>query len=114
MWFNYRMTRNPVLNAVSAVGYILLVALFISLAPQFIPEPTNPLAPIAGFLSLFVFSAAVMGYLIIGMPLRLFLEGEKKNAVELFVRTLLAFAITAALLFIVAMGIPEGVLGTWE
>ncbi len=93
------MSRNPILNALAASGYIVIVALFISLAGQFVPEPTNPFGPIVGFLTLFVLSAAVTGYSILGMPLRLFLEGEKKEAVALFAKTLVAFAAAGFLIF---------------
>ncbi len=97
------MTRNPILNALAAVGYIALVAAFVSFLVPFIPEPMNPLAPIIGFLSLFVFSAAAMGYLIIGAPLQLFLEGQKKEAVTLFFKTLVAFAGIAVVLFVATL-----------
>ena len=100
------MSRNPVLNALAAAGYILLVAIFFSLVPPMIPEPIAPLVPILLILSLFVFSAAVMGYLIIGMPLRLFIEGEKQEAVVLFGKTLLAFAAASIILFLLALLVP--------
>lgn len=105
------MSKNPLVNALAAAGYVLLVALFISFVPQFVPEPTFPLGPIVGFLTLFVFSAAIMGYIVIGMPLRMFLEGEKKEAVALFMKTLIAFALLGAVLFLLTFLIPPGMFG---
>ncbi|MCI0597755.1 hypothetical protein L0Y34_01650 [Candidatus Parcubacteria bacterium] len=105
------MTRNPILNALAAALYILVVAFLFSFI-ELLPEPANPLGPVAGFLSLFVLSAAVTGYAIIGMPLRLFLEGEKKEAVTLFVQTLLAFAGASVVLFLATMFIPHFIFGT--
>jgi hypothetical protein len=58
--------------------------------------------PIA-MLSLFVFSAATMSYLFMYEPLQLFLEGKKKDAVNLFIKTLFVFAISAALLVSVGL-----------
>ncbi|MDB5224948.1 MAG: hypothetical protein JWO43_570 [Candidatus Adlerbacteria bacterium] len=53
--------------------------------------------PIA-MLSLFVFSASVMSYIFLYQPLQLFLDGEKKKAVDLFLKTLAAFAVCAMVL----------------
>lgn len=78
------MRMRPPIRALAAFGYILLVALVISSVPQYLPEP-QPLFAITAFLTLFTFSAAVMGYLFFWQPLELFLAGEKKAAsLELF------------------------------
>ena len=44
--------------------------------------------PIIAILMLFVFSAAISGALIIGKPALLYLEGKKREALELFAFTL--------------------------
>lgn len=100
------MTRNPILNALVAVAYITLIGLFVAVVLPHIPEPRNPIAPIIGFLSLFVLSAAVTGYAVIGAPLQLFLEGQKKEAVALFLKTLVAFAGVAMVFFFAASMLP--------
>jgi hypothetical protein len=97
------MSRNPILNALAAIGYIVVVAFFMSLVPQIAPEPSSSLGPLVGILILFVFSAAVTSYLVVGMPLRLFLEGEKKEAVSLFMKTLAAFAVAGVILFVLLL-----------
>jgi hypothetical protein len=90
------MTKNPILNALAALSYIALIVSIIFYAPAYIHvEENNILIPI-GMLSLFVFSAASMGYIFMYQPLRLFLEGEKQGAVHLFLKTLVAFALCAA------------------
>ncbi len=106
-WVGYHgfMSRNPFVNAVAAAGYILFIGILFSLV-RFLPEPTNPLQPAIGILTLFVFSAALMGYLIIGMPLRLYIEGEKKEAITLFGKTLAAFVLCGVILFIITLFIP--------
>jgi len=56
-------------------------------------------------LSLFVLSAAIMGYLFLSEPLQLFLENKKQEAVTFFAKTVGIFACFVAvftiLLFLV-------------
>ena len=89
------MTKNPIINALAGLLYISLVAvlMFYGIADKF---DNTILIPIA-MLSLFVFSAATMGYIFLFTPLQLFLEDQKKESVNLFLKTLVAFAVAAAL-----------------
>jgi len=91
------MTKNPILNALAAIVYIVLIATIMFYGTRNIPGPDNsPLAPIVA-LSVFTLSAAVMGYLILLSPLRLYLDGKKKEGVNLFVQTIAAFAVITAI-----------------
>ena len=95
------MTRNPLWNAILAAGYIVLVASLMYYGPHFVNshEP-SVLIPVA-ILSLFTLSAAVMGYLFLYEPLQMYLEGNKTEAVALFLKTVGAFAaITAGFLIL--------------
>jgi len=92
------MTSNPIKNAILALGYITVVSLVMS-SMEGRPEPRGLIGPIA-FLSLFTLSAAVMGYLFLSEPLRMYFDGEKSGAVKLFLRTLLAFAVLTVALFL--------------
>ena len=91
------MTKNPILNALAALAYIAVLVSIIFYGGDFIEHSVEDsiFTPIA-FLSLFVFSAATMGYIFLGTPLQMFLEGEKKQAVDLFLKTLFSFAGIAA------------------
>jgi hypothetical protein len=100
------MTRNPFLNALAAAGYIACLGLLAQYGLPNIPEPVSPLPAIITFLSVFVFSVAVMGYTLLSMPLRLLIEGEKKEAIALFLKTLLAFALVSAAAASVALLLP--------
>ncbi len=93
------MTRNPIINALGAVAYIAAIALFMTYAEKYLEfiDLSGIFVPIA-FLSLFVFSAAAMGYIFLSQPIQMFLEGEKKGAVTLFLQTLAAFALSTVLL----------------
>lgn len=91
--------KNPYLNSVFAEVYIILVATVM----HFISKPNTPdtfFDPVAA-LSLFVLSASVMGYLFVGEPLQLFLNGEKKQAVSFFMKTVLTFAIITAIALVI-------------
>ena len=97
------MTRNPILNALAAAAYIVTVASVMYYGPKLVgPDPKETvLLPIA-FLSLFVLSAATMGYLFLFQSVQMYLEGEKQQAVKLFVNTVGIFAlITASILVFV-------------
>lgn len=96
------MTRNPLLNALAALLYIIVVVSGLFYSPLFIQGEESILIPI-GMLSLFVFSAAAMGYIFMYEPVRMFLEGEKQEGVNLFLKTLGAFA--ASVVVLVGVGL---------
>lgn len=93
--------KNPYLNSIYAEVYIVLVVWLM----HTLGKPNTPdtfFDPIAA-LSVFVLSAAVMGYLFLGEPLQLYFDGQKKQSVAFFFRTVLSFAaITVVLLVIVS------------
>ena len=96
------MSRNPYTNALLAAIYIVFVVLLITYGPAYVRDkPDTILAPMA-MLSLLVFSVALMGYLFFLQPVQMFLEGQKVEAVELFTKTLAAFAVITGIVLIVA------------
>jgi len=96
------MSRNPYTNALLAGLYIVFVVLLITYGPAYVRDkPDTILAPMA-MLSLLVFSVALMGYLFFLQPVQMFLEGQKVEAVELFTKTLGAFAVITGIVLIVA------------
>ena len=96
------MSRNPYINALLAALYIVFVVLLITYGPAYVRDkPDTILAPMA-MLSLLVFSVALMGYLFFLQPVQMFLDGQKHEAVELFTKTLGAFAVITGFVLIVA------------
>ncbi len=86
------MNKNPYINALLAALYIALLVFGVS---TFVDQPDKQaslLAPIA-MLSLLTLSAAVMGYLFVGTPLMLYIDGHKKEAVRFFLKTVGGFAL---------------------
>ena len=88
------MSQNPFLNAVAALAYIMGIASVMYLVSEYLPNDTEgfPVFNITLFLSLFVFSAAAMGFIFLSKPITLFHDGEKKEGIKLFLETLGAFA----------------------
>ena len=98
------MTKNPIVNALSATLYISAIVSIMFYGQQILSKAPGDtvLAPIA-FISLFTLSAAVMGYLFLSQPAQIYFEGKKKEAVNLFLKTVASFGvitlIALALLF---------------
>lgn len=96
------MTKSPYINALIAVSYIVFVVLLITFGPTFVKDkPDTILAPIS-MLSLFVFSVAFMGYTFFFRPTLMYIDGQKREAVELFTKTLLSFAVATIIIIAIA------------
>ena len=95
------MPKNPYLNAFGAVAYI---AGLVSLMGLFVDNKAvegTVFMPMM-MLSLFVLSAAVMGFLFVYTPAALYLDGKKHEALELFLKTVGTFA-ALTLIFVVIL-----------
>ncbi|MEK7601594.1 MAG: hypothetical protein AAB480_03640 [Patescibacteria group bacterium] len=96
------MTKNPYLNALFAGLYIIFIVLLISYGPALVRDkPDTILAPIA-MLSLLVCSVAFMGYVFFFQPMQMFIDGQKREAVELFTKTLTTFAVITGIVVLIA------------
>ena len=94
------MTHNPIKNAVLAAAYIVMLVLVVFNAQNLVGSVPMILAPMA-MLSLFVISAAVMGYLFVFPAATLYLDGKKKEAVALFLKTVGVFALIVFAVFVI-------------
>lgn len=94
------MSKNPIINALSASAYIILIVSVMTFVTQPLKnKPDTFFAPIT-FLSVLTLSVAVMAFLFFYQPLQLFIEGKKKEAVNLFIKTVGIFAIITAVALI--------------
>ncbi len=84
------MSKNPIINALGASVYIVIIVSVINFFSQTHKGDTagTPLL----VLSLFTLSAAIMAYLFFYQPLLLLIDGQKKQAINLFIRTVGVFA----------------------
>ena len=100
------MAKNPLINAIGASVYIFAVVTIMTLATQ--PLRGKPDTFFAPIIVLFVLtlSVAVMAYMFFYQPLMLFIDGKKKEAVNLFVKTMGIFAVfTAMVLVLLSLGV---------
>lgn len=87
----YRGLINAILTAIYAgvISWLLFNGEWL-----FGNKPDNFLMPLL-MLMIFVISAAITGFLVLGKPIRLYMEGLKKEAVNLFFITLGWLAVCA-------------------
>ena len=80
------MNKNPFLNAILAGLYIVTIVFVMDTIMSSTKEGTGDemlLIPMT-MLSLLVLSTAVMGFLFVLEPLRLFLDGHRQEAITFF------------------------------
>jgi hypothetical protein len=100
------MSKNPIVNALSASAYIILVVSVMTFVTQPLKnKPDTFFAPIT-VLFVLTLSVAVMAFLFFYQPIMLFIEGKKKEAVNLFIKTVGIFAaITSVVLILLFSGV---------
>ena len=100
------MSKNPLVNAFSAAAYIFLVVTVMNFVTQPLRnKPDTFFAPIT-VLFVLTLSVAVMAFLFFYQPLMLFIEGKKKDAVNLFAKTVGIFVgMTVAVLILLFSGL---------
>lgn len=100
------MTKNPIVNALCASGYIILIVSVMNVIMQTQRNKPDTIGAPITVLSLLTLSAAVMTYLFFYQPLILFIEGKKKKSLNLFVQTVGVFAVfTAVVLTLLFSGV---------
>ena len=83
-----KIWKTALVNALATTAYIVAVATFMYFSSEIKVGRANAfLAPIAVLL-LFVFSAALTGFLIFGKPALMYIDGKKKEALSLLTYTL--------------------------
>jgi hypothetical protein len=94
------MSKNPFINALCAAGYIFFVVSVMTLVTSPLRnKPDTIFAPIT-VLFILTLSVTVMAYIFFYQPVMLFIEGKKKEAVNLFGKTVGIFAIFTTLVLI--------------
>jgi hypothetical protein len=80
------LIKSSLRNSLGTTVYVAIVALIIYNAEKIFGTMKNIIGPIA-FLLLFVTSAAITGFLVLGQPIILYLDNQKREAIKLFVYT---------------------------
>lgn len=98
-----KVVKTALFDSFATWAYIIIVILFIfSFQGIFQGKPDTMFIPIA-MLTLFVFSAALTGFLVFGKPLMWYFDNRKKEALSLVAWTLLFLFIFMLIAFL-AMG----------
>lgn len=94
------MTKNPFINALSASVYITLIVVTMDFVTKPLQNKPDTFAAPIVFLSLLTLSVVVMAFLFFYQPLILFIDGKKKIAINLFIKTVGIFAIITTITLI--------------
>ena len=98
------MKWNPFTSAFAATAYIGGVVLLIHLMESKRHDTPDTYLDGIGFISLLVFSAAVMAFIFFYQPILTLIEGKRQEAVTYFLQTLAIFGtITVLLLTFVSL-----------
>lgn len=97
---NKTLMKWAAVHSLGVLVYVFLVANVMTNADKIVGKTDNAFSGMA-FLMMFVLSAAVVGSLIIGKPIFLYIDGKKKEAVNLLLYTILSLFILTALIFII-------------
>ena len=91
--FMNKLWKTAILNSLATYAYIIAVSFFIYFATGLkLGRGNSFLAPMA-LITLFVFSAALTGFLIFGKPAQMYVDGQKKDALSLLTYTLASFSV---------------------
>mgnify|MGYP001579737395 FL=1 len=96
------MKWNPFMSAAASAAYIGAVALFMQFIESIRHDTPDTLLDGMGFISLFVFSAAVMAFLFFYQPALRLIENKKTEAVSYFVQTLGIFGVITIVVLVLA------------
>ena len=93
-----KIVARGFLHSVAACIYIVAVATLMSNGERVFGRTGGVLVPI-GVLLLLIVSAAVMGALVFGKPVMLYIDGKKREAVALVICTIGSLAFITLLFF---------------
>jgi len=90
--------KSPSLkNAFFAASYIIFIVVALTLATEPLRDKDDTLFTPVVVLSVLTLSVAVMAYLFFYDPMLLFLEGKRREAVDVFLKTVFIFGIFTGL-----------------
>jgi hypothetical protein len=89
--------KKPFLYSLGAAVYIAIVVTVLQTASYVFKDLSGTMFVPMAMLSMFVLSAAIMGYLFLSEPLFLLMENRKKEAITFFAKILGFFACFVAL-----------------
>ena len=95
---NQKLIVSSLINSLLAVLYVSVVVFIMNNSKNLFDKTPEVVIGVA-MLMLFVTSATVMGFLILGRPLLMYFDGAKKEAVKLFYFTIAWLALIVITIF---------------
>ena len=84
--------KKPFLRALGAALYIIVIVFVVQVVTSALKNQNETIIIPMTMLSLFVLSAAIMGYLFLSEPLYLLMENRKQEAIAFFAKIVGIFA----------------------
>ena len=95
------IAQRSFLNALGTIAYIVAIVLIISNLGQWFVDEKTIVIPMA-MISLFVVSATVTGGLVLGKPILMYWDGQKADAIKMFLYTIGWLALGTIVIGIIA------------
>ena len=102
---NKKLFLRGVLNSLGTVIYIIAVTTFLNNAQRIFGKEDNSFFIPIIMMLLFVLSAPITGSFVLGKPIMLYLDGQKKEGVTLLLYTAFGLAVILALVILAYMGL---------
>ena len=97
---NNKTISWAIINSLGTFIYSSVTAYIMSSAERFFGK-MDGLISIIAFLMLFTLSAVVVGTLILGRPIILYVDGQKKESVKLLLQTIVALFLITSVVFLI-------------
>lgn len=94
-----KIAKTSLIDATLAALYVFVLSLLMSNNQVIFKGSPEFLIGVA-MLLVFVISATIMGYLVLGKPILMYVDGAKKEAVKLFYLTVTWLILIASVIFI--------------
>lgn len=99
-----KLIKRSFLNALGTGAYVATLVALVFNGEKMFGTINNILAPIA-FLLTFIVSATVTGGLVLGKPILMYIDGQKKEAIQLLLYTIGWLAVGVIIIFIVGLNL---------
>lgn len=96
---NKKLAIYALINSVGVLIYTAAVATIMQNGEKIFGQMKTVWGPVA-FLMLFVMSATIVGALVLGRPILFYLDGLKKEAVKLFIYTVVCLLALTMIVFV--------------
>lgn len=99
---NNKLVSYSFVHSVGVLLYTALVVFILNNAPKIFGQTMNYLGALA-LLLLFVLSATIVGLLVLGKPVLLYMDGQKKEAIKLLLYTIGWLLLFTLIIFVILL-----------